>query len=122
MKLSKLNPVEGLNGNYVARITTAMNNARSNFDQCDSIDIITESVNRIQRSESTCDPNDLNGELHAIRQDSINQRGEIENLVNRYESSMDHITQIQLSLKNNVYVNDVFGKGRILITEVREQV
>ena len=48
---------QGLNGNYVARITTAMNNARGNFDKCDSIDVITESVSRIQRSESTCDPN-----------------------------------------------------------------
>ena len=109
---------QGLNGNYVARITTAMNNARGNFDKCESIDVITDAVNRIQRSESTCDPNDLNGELHVIKRDSISQRGQIEELVSRYESAMDEISQIQLSLKNNVYVKDVFGKGRILITEV----
>lgn len=110
---------EGLNGNYVARITTAMNNARNNFAQCDKMDDLVDSVVRIQESDSTCDVNDLNAPLRDIREESFDQRAEIESLVTRYEAAMNGIAKVQLDLKNNVYVKDVFGKGRILITEVR---
>ena len=109
---------QGLNGNYVARITTAMNNARNNFAQCDQMDDLVDSVVRIQESETTCDVYDLNGPLRDVREDSFDQRAEIESLVTRYEAAMDGIAKVQLDLKNDVYVKDVFGKGRILITEV----
>ena len=43
--------VDGINGNYVARISTAMNNIQANIDACPSINMAREKVQRIKELE-----------------------------------------------------------------------
>ena len=46
--------VDGINGNYVARISTAMNNIQANIDSCPSINMARDKVDRIKELEENC--------------------------------------------------------------------
>ena len=48
--------VDGLNGNYVARITQTLSNIDTNLSQCPWILDITD---HIRDSDYACDPNDI---------------------------------------------------------------
>ena len=46
--------IDGLNGNYVARITSSINKVHSNIQACPSLKIAKDQINSIRAMENHC--------------------------------------------------------------------
>ena len=70
--------IDGLSGNYVARITSSMAAVESNIQSCPEIEALLPKITRIDNTMNYCAPESIHDSMKLSRENIIGQQGRVQ--------------------------------------------
>ena len=72
--------IDGLSGNYVARITSSMAAVESNIQSCPEIEALLPKITRIDNTMNYCAPESIHDSMKLSRENIIGQQGRVQKI------------------------------------------
>ncbi|CBY10107.1 unnamed protein product [Oikopleura dioica] len=95
--------IDGLSGNYVARITSSMAAVEKNIQSCPEIETFLPKITRIDNTMNYCAPESIHDSMKLSRENIIRQQDQTDELIGRYERTMDNLDDLNRKLWHELY-------------------
>ncbi|CAG5082629.1 Oidioi.mRNA.OKI2018_I69.PAR.g10170.t1.cds [Oikopleura dioica] len=95
--------IDGMSGNYVARITSSMAAVEENIKNCPELESLLPKITRIDNTMNYCAPESIHDSMKLSRENIVRQQDQTDELIGKYEKAMDTLDDLNQKLWHELY-------------------